>query len=257
MTKKLAHFRFYEELNDFLVVEKRKTTIQYEFNGAPSIKDVIEAIGVPHPAVDLILVNGLSIGFDYQLRAGDRVAVYPVFETLDISPIVRVRPQPLRDPRFILDVHLGKLARRLRLLGFDTLYQNDYHDSEIVQIALRERRIILTRDRGILKRKEVIHGYWLRANCPDEQISEVLHRFHLFALIKPFQRCLVCNGLIEGVEKSAVNLRLPTGVAREYDEFFECGSCGRVYWRGSHFDRLNAIVKKLANLAHHEDGKSE
>ncbi|MDO9047434.1 MAG: Mut7-C RNAse domain-containing protein [Methylobacter sp.] len=142
-----AEFRFYEELNDFLPPEQRKRTMHYRFSGHPGIKDPIEVFGVPHTEVDLIVVNGQSVGFDYQLQAGDRVAVYPVFETLDISSLVRLREKPLRNPRFILDVNLGKLAKRMRLLGFDSLYRNDYRDADIVNIAVNERRIVLTRDR--------------------------------------------------------------------------------------------------------------
>jgi len=244
MTPKTAHFRFYEELNDFLPAEKRKMTMPIESIGAPVIKDAIEAIGVPHTEVDLIVVNGRSVGFDYHLRPGDRVAVYPTFETLDISPVVRLRPRPLRDPRFILDVQLGKLARRLRLLGFDTLYRNDYGDEEIIKIASAENRVILTRDRGILKNKEVTHGYWLRATSPDEQISEVLQHFHLYSLISPFRRCLVCNGLIASVAKSEVTHKLPSGAARDHEEFFTCQSCGRVYWKGWHYDRMKSFLEK-------------
>jgi hypothetical protein len=142
MSMQVASFRFYAELNDFLPRAQRHTTFPYHFTGTPAVKDAIEAAGVPHPEVDLILVNGMSVAFDYPLRDGDRVAVYPVFESFDISPIVHLRPQPLRETKFILDVHLGKLAKHLRMLGFDTLYRNDYQDPDIIATALRERRII-------------------------------------------------------------------------------------------------------------------
>lgn len=182
--KKAAQFRFYEELNDFLSFDKKKTPFSYQFDGAPSIRDVIEAIGVPHTEVDLILVNGTSVGFDYLLVHEDRVSVYPVFESLDISPIVRLRKKPLRKSAFILDVHLGRIARSLRMLGFDALYKNDYEYSEIISISVKEKRIILTRDHGILKGKGVTHGYWIRSTRPEEQIQEVLSRFDLFSQIK-------------------------------------------------------------------------
>ena len=148
---KAANFRFYEELNDFLPENKRKIEYSYAFYGTPAVKDAIEAEGVPHTEVDLILVNGKSVGFDYLLQHSDRVSVYPVFETLDISPVIRLREKPLRESKFILDVHLGKLTKLLRRLGFDSNYRNDYSDPEIVNISLKEKRIILTRDRGILK----------------------------------------------------------------------------------------------------------
>ena len=185
MSYNLAQFRFYEELNDFLAPDKKKRDFSYPFNGRPSIKDAIEAIGVPHTEVELILANGRSVGFDYPLKHGDRVSVYPVFESLDISPVVRVREKPLREPSFILDVHLGRLAKLLRMLGFDTRYRNDYRDIEIVDISIKERRIILTRDRGILKNRSVTHGYCLRSTEPIAQAREVLQRFDLFSQVTP------------------------------------------------------------------------
>jgi uncharacterized protein with PIN domain len=246
MDYKIAQFRFYEELNDFLPPPRKKTAFSYQFNGTPSIKDAIEAVGVPHTEVDLILVNGRPVGFNYNLQPGDHVSVYPVFESFDISPLVRLRGEPLRQTKFILDVHLGKLAKWLRLLGFDTLYRNDYRDFEIVRIAVKEKRIILTRDRGILKAKAVTHGYWIRSTKPDEQIQEVLSRFDLFAQIRPFQRCLICNGIINGIDKKKVMNRLPAKTALYYEKFYTCSRCGKIYWKGSHHQKMNAFVQKLA-----------
>lgn len=189
----IAHFRFYSELNDFLPPQKRATQFDYSFSGTPSVKDAVEAIGVPHTEIDLIIVNGKSIDFEYQLKNGDDVAVYPVFESFDITPVIRLRQAPLRDPKFICDVHLGALARLLRLTGFNTLYRNDYADEQIVDIAVAEKRCILTRDRGILKRKAVTHGYCLRSTHPEEQAREVLARFDLYSSMKPFTLCIECG----------------------------------------------------------------
>lgn len=197
-----AQFRFYEELNDFLPKEKRKRIFSFEFNGNPGIKDPIEALGVPHTEVDLILVNGASVGFHYQLQNDDFVSVYPVFESLDISPIAVLREKPLRRTAFVLDVHLGKLARLLRLLGFDVKYENNYDDPEIVQISVAENRIILTRDRRLLFAKAVTHGYWVRSTNAMQQVDEVLNRFDLRDCIAPFHRCIVCNGEIHPVNKN-------------------------------------------------------
>ena len=188
-TTRSAFFRFYEELNDFLAEEQRKKTFPYEFTGKPSIKDTIEAIGVPHTEIDLILVDGESIGFNYQMRGGERVSVYPVFESLDITPLVHLRSKPLRKTRFVVDVHLGKLAHKLRLLGFDTLFRNDFNNSEIVELSLQEKRIILTRDKRILKQSAVSHGYWIRNNEPKDQLREVVTRLQLEDNFKPFTRC--------------------------------------------------------------------
>jgi uncharacterized protein len=238
VSSRTAFFRFYEELNDFLPYRKRKRTFPHHFDGSPAVKDAIEAEGAPHTEVDLILVNGRSVDFGYSLRDGDRVAVYPVFESFDISPLIRLREKPLRKTRFVLDVHLGKLARHLRLLGFDTRYRNDFDDPEIIRIAAEERRIILTRDIGILKRNAVTHGYWLRSTDPEEQVREVLKRFDLHGRVRPFHRCTRCNGLIEPVDKAAVRSRLEPRTERYYDEFFRCTDCGRIYWKGSHFQKM-------------------
>jgi len=148
-----AEFRFYEELNDFLPAEKHKTSFRSPFYGSPSVKDTIQAMGVPHTAVDLILVDGQSVDFSHRLRGGERVAVYPVFERLDISPVIHLRPRPLRCTRFILDVHLGKLARYLRMLGFDAAYNRDWDDVTIIDLSLQQQRIILTRNLGVLKQR--------------------------------------------------------------------------------------------------------
>ena len=181
----LANFRFYEELNDFLVPQHHKQTIEYRFDGQPAIKDPIQVLGVPHSEVDLILVNNESVGFDYGLKNGDRVAVYPVFESFDITRVQRLRPKPLRHTAFIIDVNLGKLARRLRMLGFDAAYSNRMGDREIVDIAIREKRIVLTRDRRLLFRKAITHGLWVRAADADTQLEEVLQRLDLYDQTRP------------------------------------------------------------------------
>ena len=245
MSGSVASFRFYEELNDFLAVDRRKRTFEYLFNGKPAIKDSIEALGVPHSEVDLILANGESVGFQYRLQDGDRIAVYPVFEALDISPIIRLREKPLRQSRFVLDVHLGKLARLLRMLGFDVCYRNDYTDRQIITIAIDDGRIILTRDRRLLFAKAVTRGYWVRSTEPESQCRELLERFDLYSQIKPFSRCMLCNGAIEPVDKSRIIDRLEPGTKRHFDTFYCCGQCGKVYWKGSHFDRM---VQTLARL---------
>jgi uncharacterized protein with PIN domain len=245
MNKNKAYFRFYEELNDFLPPHRVKRRFPYEFRGSPSVKDAIEAMGVPHTEVELILANGTSVGFDYNLKDNDSISVYPVFETIDITPIVKVRKRTLRHGAFILDVHLGKLARMLRMLGFDVLYRNNYRDSEIIELALREKRIILTRDRRLLHAKVIDHGYWVRATNPDKQLVEVIQRFDLGSQIKPFHRCLVCNGEIVEVDKGDVLERLEPKTIRYYDRFYICTSCSKVYWQGSHYERMR---EKLVNI---------
>jgi uncharacterized protein with PIN domain len=249
-----AEFRFYEELNDFLPPERRKAPFPYSFDGTPSVKDAIEALGVPHTEIDLILVNGLSVGFGHRLSDGDRVAVYPVFESLDISPVVRLRPEPLREPKFILDGLLGRLAKYLRLLGFDTSYDRTLDDTGIIRIAQQEQRIILTRDRGLLKHGSVTHGYLVRSADTAKQAIEVVRRFDLACRLRPFSRCTVCNGIIEEVAKESVLGRIPPKAAVYYDRFSRCGSCGRIYWRGSHAERMEQTVHRLAALCKEKSG---
>ena len=240
--------RFYEELNDFLPQQDRKRDIEVSFSGARSIKDFIESLGVPHVEVDLILVHGASVDFNYLIMDGDRISVYPVFELLPIGGITRLRPGPLRQTRFVLDVHLRKLARRLRLLGFDTDYGENRDDPELAEISARENRILLTRDRGLLKRKIVTRGLIIRNTDPEEQVIEVLQRLHLRDSIKPFTRCIACNGEIAAVDMGSetfTSLRdsIPPGVLAWCREYYVCTSCGKVYWKGRHYDRMCAMVE--------------
>jgi uncharacterized protein with PIN domain len=238
--------RFYSELNDFLPYRLRQRACAHTVERGAAIKDVVEALGVPHTEVDLILVNGDPVDFSYALAEGDRVSVYPVFESLDISALQRVRPAPLREPRFVLDVHLGRLAAYLRLLGFDTLYANDYDDPTLARISRDERRILLTRDRDLLKRAAVTHGYFVHATAPQQQVEEVLRRFDLASAVAPFTRCLRCNGLLAPVAKAEVVDRLPERVLAGLEAFWRCASCGQVYWQGTHYARMQRLVAGLA-----------
>ncbi|OZG74871.1 twitching motility protein PilT [Hahella sp. CCB-MM4] len=247
MTASKVRFRFYEELNDFLPPERKKRDFDYAFDGKPSVKDAIETCRIPHTEVDLIIANGASVGFDYHLKDGDRIAVYPVFESIDITPIVKLRDKPLRKTRFILDVHLGTLARHLRLLGMDVKYRNDYEDEEIVREALEEHRIILTRDRLLLCRKAVTHGYFLRSTHPPEQVAEVIRRFDLVDSLQPFRYCMQCNGEIHRVDKSEIEDQLLPRTRKYYDVFYRCSQCGKVYWEGPHFEGLARQVEQFVN----------
>ncbi|WP_290648539.1 Mut7-C RNAse domain-containing protein [Aquisalimonas sp.] len=238
-----ATFRFYEELNDFLPPERRKTAFDCIFERRGSIKDMIEALGVPHPEVELILVNGESVGFDYLVRDGDRIAVYPVFESFDVSEHLRVRRQPLRSVRFVLDTHLGTLARYLRLCGFDTLYRNDYEDAQLAEVSAKEGRILLTRDRALLKRRIITHGYCVRNDRPPRQLTEVANRFQLQGLVAPFTRCARCNGPLECVDKAEVKHALEPLTQRYYTVFRRCTECGHVYWRGGHVAHIEQLIQ--------------
>ncbi|NJD10407.1 MAG: twitching motility protein PilT, partial [Gemmatimonadetes bacterium] len=192
-----ARVRCYAELNDFLPARLRQREFEHTFDGSPAVKDLIESLGVPHPEVDLVLGNGTSVGFDHRVCAGDRIAVYPVFEALDVSPLQHLRPAPLRQPRFALDAHLGRLARSLRFLGFDCTWEPGGPDPDLIARSVAERRTILTRDRELLKHRAVTHGYWLRATDPRRQVLEVVDRFDLRRQARPFTRCSVCNGSLQ------------------------------------------------------------
>lgn len=238
-----AEFRLYEELNDFLPPARRRCTFVHVFQGTPAVKDVIESLGVPHTEVDLILIDGRSVRFSHHLKGGERVAVYPMFERFDIRPLYRLRPRPLRRTRFVADVHLGKLARRLRLLGFDTLYARDYTDETLAGLSARERRILLTRDVGLLKHSEVVRGHWLRSSDPAAQLREVIEAFSLRRDIDPFTRCTICNGALQSIDRGAAAGRVPPRVYARRRRFDQCTRCGRIYWRGTHFAKLEELSR--------------
>lgn len=240
-----AFFRFYNSLNDFLPPDRQQKEFLRKIKDRGSIKDAIEALGVPHPEIALILVNSESVGFDYLVQEGDHISVYPQFTSLEVSDVSLVQPQPLDEPRFVLDVHLGKLATYLRLLGFDALYRNDYDDDELAQISSEEKRILLTQDRGLLKRSKVTYGYSVRSDNPEEQTVEVLQRFDLQNEIAPLQRCPRCNGELESVEKTAIEDQLPHYTRLSYNEFSQCQNCQQIYWKGAHYKRLQGLLKRV------------
>jgi uncharacterized protein len=241
-----VRLRFYEELNDFLPEGRRKLEFSQALEGRRSVKDLIESLGVPHTEIEVILVNGASVGFDQLLADGDRVSVYPVFEALDVTPLLRLRERPLREPRFAVDVPLGALARYLRLCGFDAWYRNDVADEELAMLASAQRRVLLTRDRALLKRRAVTHGCFVRARRPREQLEEVCVRLDLFGLLRPFTRCARCNGELRRVDKAQLLDRLEPETRRSFDEFQECAGCGWLYWRGSHAARIEGLIERIS-----------
>ena len=240
-----AELRFYEELNDFLAPALRRRAFTHAFERRTSIMSLIESFGVPHTEIDIILVNGHSVDFGYIVEDGDHISVYPVFERLDVTPLVRLRPAPLRTSAFIIDSNLGRLARYLRLLGFDCLYRNDYDDDTIAGLASREARIVLTRDRALLQRKLITRGYFVRAVDPRQQVREVLARLDLYRQVNPFTRCSRCNGTLQDVDKQQVASQLEPKTHRYYDTFRQCTRCGQVYWQGSHHTRTQRLIAAL------------
>jgi uncharacterized protein with PIN domain len=246
---KTAWLRLYAELNDFLPPRTRHRPLAHTFAARTSVKDAIEAQGVPHTEIDLILVNGQSVDFSYLLDDGDRVSVYPVFEAFDVLPLTRLRREPLRVVRFVLDGHLGRLAAYLRLAGFDTAYQTDCGDDDLARTSAETHRILLTRDLALLKRGNVTHGYWVRATDPRQQLVEVLRRFDLARLVKPFTRCVRCNGQLRPATLAAVADRVPPRIRDTFVEFAVCPDCHRVYWKGSHHARMTTFLTEAIESA--------
>ena len=242
---KRASFRFWGRLQPLISAAGDRNEVTYAFDNQPAIKDSIEALGVPHTEVDLILVGGRSVGFDYRLQDGDRVAVYPFGLSPTGGLLQHLSPPLFGTPGFVLDVHLGKLARRLRMLGFDCRYRNDFSDPQIVDLALAEGRIILTRDRGLLKHARVKNGYLIGSSVPERQVVEVLERYRLRDQIHPLYRCPNCNGLLQGVAKEEIRHRLLPKTALYYERFQICGECSQLYWQGAHYQRISRWLEEL------------
>jgi uncharacterized protein with PIN domain len=240
-----ATFRFYEELNDFFPEDKRKRDFSVSFRQQSTVKDVLVSQGVPHTEVDLILVNGESANFSFTLQGGERVSVYPVFESFDIRPIKNLGPVPLRRLRFVADTHLGGLAKYLRLFGFDTLYYEDKSSRDLIQISVKQGRVLLTRSKGFLSHKSVSRGILVKDVDPKEQLKATFRHLDLYGEARPFSRCLCCNGTIEPVSKQDVSQGLPPRVRNGYQAFSLCSSCDRVYWQGKHFKRMGRFVEEV------------
>ena len=252
---KTVHLRFYEELNDFLPLDKRKTRFSHSFKNNPSIKDMIESLGIPHTQVDFILSNNRAVDFNYIVQNGDDISVYPVFESLNIQNISKLRPTPLRQIKFIADVHLGKLARYLRMLGFDTFYQNNYTPNQIIKISKSDKRIILSKSRELLKRKEVTHGYCLTSSDIRKQLKSVLNRFNLYDNIIPFFRCMICNTNLKSVSKEKIIDRIPKKVKEWQKEFKICPKCERIYWKGTHYESMMEFIEKITKNQKHKEAR--
>lgn len=241
-----ANLRFYAELRDFLPASRHRRDIPTEFHPPCPVRHLIETLGVPHTEVEIILIDGRSVGLDEPVKDGARVSIFPMFESVDVSPLLRLRERPLRDPRFVADAHLGRLARYLRLLGFDTLYDNDPGDEALATLVSTQCRILLSRDRGLLMRREITHGCYIRDGRPLEQLRYVMERCDLQRLVRPFTRCMKCNAGVQPVAKAEVAPRLLPATRENYSEFWQCSGCGQVYWRGGHYARLQRLVQNAS-----------
>ena len=321
--KHRVRVRFYQELGDFLAPHRRGREFAVTVNDGTTTKALVEHCGVPHAEVDLLLVDGESVDFAHKLRGGQRVSVYPVFESFDISALTRVRPAPLRAVRFLVDANLAKLASLLRMCGLDATDASmlrrtacgavarepvgqaadraveagaggadvvdrtrcadrennradapglpgeigdaeragrcdqaeqhvgaEHEDARLVAAALREQRIILTRDRRLLERKAVTHGCFVRSQDPEQQLLFVLRRFDLAGAVRPFSRCMRCNEPLQAVAKADVLHRLPPMVRVEQHTFSRCPRCARLYWPGSHWQRMRRRLDTLLAITH-------
>jgi uncharacterized protein len=241
--------RFYAELNDFLPPDRRQRDWAIEVAIPAPVRHLIEVCGVPHTEVELVVRDGQSIDLETIVGPGERIAVYPMFESIDIRPALRLRPEPLRTIRFIADAHLGALARRLRMLGFDTLWHNDPGDAELARLAGREHRILLTRDRQLLMRRSVTHGCYIRGTSTHAQLAYLVERLQLCAEIAPFSRCIACNGRLSLVEPDTqpaiIRTSVPPGIRRTRAEYWRCSDCEKVYWKGSHWA---AMTRRIAEI---------
>lgn len=239
-----AEFRFHDRLNDFLPRERRDRPLPHDVTRRAAIKDVIESLGVPHTEVDVILVDGRSVGFAHILTGGERVEIYP---WTTAPPAARhLRPRPPARPRFALDAQLGRLARYLRLLGFDCHYRPDIEDAALAACADEEDRILLTRDRNLLKRKCIQLAHFVRHDHPRHQLQEICDEFNLYPAFAPFTRCTRCNGRLVRVDKARVIERLEPKTRQYVEHFLQCEACGQVYWHGSHVSRMKALVASLS-----------
>jgi uncharacterized protein with PIN domain len=243
--KKFFTFRVYAGLNDFVPVALKQRTFILAFKTPITIGEVIESIGIPLSEVKLILINSEPADFSARLMEHDFISIYPTFENIDISPVSEVKADTEKFPCFILDSHLGKLAKYLRMLGFDTLYQNDYDDRQIIEIARKEERIILTRDKLLLKSKEVLQGYFVRSFEKHEQLREIVQKFNLTGNFRSFTRCMTCNTELIKKEKSEIADKIDAETAQIFTDFFYCKNCDKVFWKGSHFERMEKLILNL------------
>jgi len=243
---KSIELRFYGTLNDFLRPGYRQISFLHGYTGSPSVKDIIESVGVPHVEVSLILVNGNRVPFAFHPENGDRISCYSRFHNINIGNINLLKDVP-DNPRFILDVHLGKLVKYMRIMGFDTLYKTNFTDDEILRVASSEERIILTRDLGILRNGLAKMGYYIRSTAPRMQLIEVMDAYSLREKSNPFSRCSICNGLVETISKEEVLKELNANTIKYYEDFFRCRSCGQIYWEGSHFKKIEMFIDENLN----------
>lgn len=244
MTKQ-ATLQINGSLRDFIDSGKPgKTSVHVAFEMNPSAKDIIESQGIPHTAVFGLMVNGNSKTLDYNVKNGDKIKPLP-FEMVSADELDEIQISP---SRFMTDIHLGKLSKKMRLLGLDTLMADKSDDQEIISLSNAEQRMILTRDIGLLRNGKTMYGYWIRNTEPEKQAEELFERFELSDHINPFSRCMECNSTLQEVPLSEVKKQVPPKVQEWKSDFYRCSGCGKVYWKGSHYQKLKERVEKLTSI---------
>ncbi len=238
-------FRLYAELNDHLPPGCRQREFTIELPEPRTVGAVLETLRVPASDVELILVDGTPADFPCVLLGNERVSVYPVFDSIDVGPVTRVQERPQRRMRFVLDVHLGKLARLLRLLGFDALYRNDASPGDLLASAREEDRILLSRGVKLTEKSGVNAAFRIKTGSPREQLLSVMGRFDLWRSAVPFQRCIHCNALLRDAPKETIVSRLPPKVRAHYEVFRTCPRCRRIYWQGTHYEKMLRFSEEI------------
>jgi uncharacterized protein len=238
-----VRLKFHDDLTFFLKSKTSNEVIERNLDEKTSVKDVIESCGVPHPEVDLILVNSKPVDFSHPIIKDADIDLYPVQSQYLLFKEKRLQVRSIK--RFVADGHLGTLARNLRLFGLDVAYVRQAQDRQLLNVMEREDRALLTRDRRLLMHAIVRHGYCPRSQNAEDQTIEVIRRFHLFDSITPFTRCLRCNGPLQKVVKADIIQRLEPLTKIYYEEFRRCTGCGQIYWAGSHFSKLQRRLEKI------------
>lgn len=234
-----ATFRFHGDLESFLPRERRGAAIEHVYARAATLKQAIEALGVPHTEVGAVSVNGTPATLARAVRELDVVEAFP--HVPGAAPF----EEPLA---FVADAHLGGLARMLRMLGFDTLFDAGFADAEVVRLAHAGRRVALTRDRDLLKRRDVLRGAFVRALKPEAQLKEIAARYPIAARMRPFTLCLHCNFVLAPAATELVLAHVPERIRAHYTSFMYCAGCGRVYWEGSHWERMRSVLAQMLSV---------
>jgi len=237
--------RFFGVLNDLIPSGMKDQFSPFIYRGSPSVKHVIESLGVPHTEVDLIKLNDLPVGFDKKITPGSTIKIFPVTSQDKGYSSERLQKRWDIPPKFVLDNHLGQLAKYLRMLGFDAIYRNDFDDDQLAVVAVENGRILLTRDRQLLMRRNIQYGHLVRSLEPRVQLHEIVSRYSLDEYINPFIRCLECNVKLVKVEKGEILHRLEPLTKKYYEEFKICPICEKIYWKGSHYEKMKALIQDI------------